>query len=55
VIEPLQKNIEWLNMLSPVNCYKDSGEENSTSMSFVCNQFLAAFQGNIAIHGYMGG
>ena len=47
VIEPLQKNIEWLNMLSPVNCYEDNGKEDNTMMSFVYDQIVAAAEGKL--------
>lgn len=46
VIEPLEESIEWLDTLSPLNCYKGSGEERNISISLVCNEFLAALKGN---------
>ena len=45
IIEPLEENIEWLSLISPVNCFKEPEKDEDHSITDVCQTIVRELEG----------
>lgn len=45
IIEPLEENIEWLSLISPVNCFKEPAKDEDHSITDVCQTIVRELEG----------